>query len=74
MTNDSGNTNTSTPIENLNLSVRARRCVTTLNINTAGELAEKTASDLLACKNFGVTSLKEIREKLANLGLTLKGE
>ena len=74
MTNDSGNTTTSTPIDELNLSVRARRCVTTLNLATAGELAEKTATELLECKNFGATSLKEIREKLANLGLKLKGE
>lgn len=74
MTNDSESTTTSTPIADLNLSVRARRCVTTLAIATAGELAEKTASELLACKNFGATSLKEIREKLANLGLKLKGE
>jgi DNA-directed RNA polymerase subunit alpha len=61
-------------IGELNLSVRARKCTTKLGINTIGELVRRTAEDLLECKNFGVTSLNEVREKLAERGLKLRGE
>lgn len=61
-------------IEELALSVRAKKCMTRLNIVTIGQLVAKSADDLLECKNFGVTSLKEIREKLANFNLKLRGE
>jgi DNA-directed RNA polymerase subunit alpha len=43
-------------------------------MNTIGDLLRKTGDDLLECKNFGVTSLNEVREKLAELGLKLRGE
>lgn len=62
------------PITELNLSVRARKCTTKLGINTIGDLIRHTAEDLMECKNFGVTSLKEVREKLAEYNLKLKGE
>lgn len=62
------------PIGELNLSVRARKCTTKLGIVTVGDLARRTAEDLLECKNFGVTSLNEVREKLAERGLKLRGE
>ena len=52
------------PIADLNLSVRARKCMIRLGINTIGELVRRTGDDLLECKNFGVTSLNEVREKL----------
>lgn len=61
-------------IAELNLSVRARKCMIRLGINTLGELLRKTGDDLLECKNFGVTSLNEVREKLALQGLKLRGE
>ena len=63
-------------VTELNLSVRARKCMTRLNIQTIGELIRKTADELLECKNFGVTSLNEIREKLAKppFELKLRGE
>ncbi len=61
-------------IGELNLSVRARKCTTKLGINTIGELVRRTAEDLLECKNFGVTSLNEVREKLSERGLRLRGE
>ncbi len=64
----------SQPISELNLSVRARKCMVRLGISTIGELIRHTGDDLLECKNFGVTSLNEVREKLANLGLKLRGE
>ena len=48
--------------------------MTRLQINTIGELIRKTGDDMLECKNFGVTSLNEVREKLADLGLKMRGD
>jgi DNA-directed RNA polymerase subunit alpha len=62
------------PISDLNLSVRARKCMARLQINSIGELIRKTGDEMLECKNFGVTSLNEVREKLADLGLKLRGD
>ena len=62
------------PVTDLNLSVRARKCMTRLNIQTVAELVRKTADELLECKNFGVTSLNEIREKLIPFNIKLRGE
>ena len=62
------------PISDLNLSVRARKCMVRLGISSIGELIRKTGDDLLECKNFGVTSLNEVREKLEQHGLKLRGD
>jgi DNA-directed RNA polymerase subunit alpha len=62
------------PISDLNLSVRARKCMTKLGIQTVGELIIHTGDELMECKNFGVTSLNEVREKLTELNLKLKNE
>ena len=62
------------PISDLNLSVRARKCMVRLGIATMGELLRRKADELLECKNFGVTSLNEVREKLTVMGLKLRGE
>lgn len=62
------------PISDLNLSVRARKCMVRLGLNTIGELLRKTGDDLLECKNFGVTSLVEVREKLGPMGIKLRGD
>jgi DNA-directed RNA polymerase subunit alpha len=62
------------PVSDLNLSVRARKCMNRLGINTLGELIQRTADELLESKNFGMTSLTEVREKLAQYGLTLRGD
>ena len=64
----------SRPVADLNLSVRARKCMIRLGITTLAELMRRTGDDLLECKNFGVTSLNEVREKLASIGLKLRGE
>jgi DNA-directed RNA polymerase subunit alpha len=64
----------SKPIADLNLSVRARKCMMRLGIATIGELLRKTGDELLECKNFGVTSLNEVREKLTAQGLRLRGD
>jgi DNA-directed RNA polymerase subunit alpha len=64
----------SKPVSDLNLSVRARKCMNRLGINTLGELVNRSADELLESKNFGQTSLSEVREKLAGYGLTLRGD
>jgi len=61
-------------ISELNLSVRARKCMTKLGIQTIGDLVSKAGDDLLECKNFGVTSLNEVREKLTDINMKLKNE
>jgi DNA-directed RNA polymerase subunit alpha len=62
------------PIGDLNLSVRARKCMSKLNIQTLGDLLKHTGDELLECKNFGITSLNEVREKLTQLNLKLKND
>jgi DNA-directed RNA polymerase subunit alpha len=62
------------PISDLNLSVRARKCMARLGLTLIAELIRKTGDDLLECKNFGVTSLNEVREKLTAMGLKLRGD
>ncbi|MGZ0171547.1 MAG: DNA-directed RNA polymerase subunit alpha C-terminal domain-containing protein [Planctomycetales bacterium] len=62
------------PVADLNLSVRARKCVSRLNISTIGEIMNRSPDDLLGVRNFGVTSLNEIRAKLAEMGLTLRND
>jgi DNA-directed RNA polymerase subunit alpha len=64
----------SKPVTDLNLSVRARKCMNRLGINTLGDLVQRTADELLESKNFGMTSLNEVREKLRQYGLTLRGD
>jgi DNA-directed RNA polymerase subunit alpha len=61
------------PVSELNLSVRARKCMSRLGINTLGDLIQRNENELLEAKNFGQTSLSEVREKLSQLGLTLRG-
>ncbi len=62
------------PIADLNLSVRARKCMIRLGVSTIGELVRRTGDELLECKNFGVTSLNEVREKLTTHALKLRGD
>ncbi|VTS00398.1 DNA-directed RNA polymerase subunit alpha C-terminal domain-containing protein [Tuwongella immobilis] len=61
-------------VSELNLSVRARKCMNRLAINTLSELVSRSADDLLEAKNFGMTSLTEVRDKLSQLGLKLRGD
>ena len=60
------------PVAELDLSVRSRRIVDLLKVKTIGDLSNKTEAELLACPNFGQTSLNEIRGKLDELGLSLR--
>jgi DNA-directed RNA polymerase subunit alpha len=60
------------PVTNLELSVRSRKCLQRLGISTIGELAATSESELLASKNFGQTSLSEIKSRLGEMGLSLR--
>ncbi|WP_235979047.1 DNA-directed RNA polymerase subunit alpha [Rhabdothermincola sediminis] len=60
------------PIEDLDLSERPRNCLKRAQVNTIGELLEKTEDDLLAITNFGQKSLDEVIQKLDERGLSLK--
>lgn len=60
------------PVGELNLSVRARKALQLLSIQTMGDLASHTEAELMGVKNFGATSLKEIRERLEEFGLSLR--
>ena len=64
----------STPISDLALSVRSGNCLQAENIETIGDLLEKSEEELLQLRNFGRTSLTEVKEKLAELGLRLRGD
>jgi len=59
-------------VADLELSVRSRKALQRLNINTLGDLAARTEDELLGCKNFGQTSLVEIKQQLTNFGMTLR--
>ena len=58
-------------IHELELSVRANNCLDSAKIRTVGELVVRTESDLLKIRSFGKTSLREVKRKLAELGLSL---
>jgi len=62
------------PVSDLQLSVRARKCMNRLGLSSIAELVSKSAEDLMEARNFGVTSLNEVREKLRERGLSLRGE
>jgi len=59
-------------VEDFGLSVRAKNCLSQLNIKTLGDLVSKTEAELMGVKNFGATSLSEIRQMLDSLGLDLR--
>ncbi len=59
------------PITDFELSVRARNCLNKMNILTLGDLVRQTEQELLSYKNFGETSLAEIKEILSSKGLRL---
>lgn len=58
-------------IQELDLSVRANNCLESAKISTVRDLVRKTDSDLLKVRSFGKTSLREVKRKLADLGLSL---
>lgn len=58
-------------VDELELSVRSANCLANANIKYIGDLVQKTESEMLKTKNFGRKSLKEIKEILAEMGLSL---
>jgi DNA-directed RNA polymerase subunit alpha len=65
------NDNLNRSVEELELSVRSYNCLKNANISTIGELIQKTEAEMLKTKNFGRKSLNEIKEILAQMGLSL---
>src|SRR5437588_4060353 len=65
------NENLNRSVEELELSVRSYNCLKNANIQSIGELVQKTESEMLKTKNFGRKSLNEIKEILASMGLSL---
>ncbi|HEX8341845.1 MAG TPA: DNA-directed RNA polymerase subunit alpha C-terminal domain-containing protein [Tepidisphaeraceae bacterium] len=59
-------------VNDMELSVRSRKALQRLNIQTLGDLAQRTEEELLGCKNFGHTSLNEIKQILAQNGVGLR--
>jgi DNA-directed RNA polymerase subunit alpha len=65
------NENLNRSVEELELSVRSYNCLKNANIQTIGELVQKSEAEMLKTKNFGRKSLNEIKEILSNMGLSL---
>ncbi len=65
------NENLNRSVEELELSVRSYNCLKNANIQTIGELVQKSENEMLKTKNFGRKSLNEIKEILATMGLSL---
>ena len=61
-------------IEELDLSVRSYNCLKRAGINTLQELTDMTESDMMRVRNLGRKSLEEVKNKLTDLGLSLRQE
>jgi DNA-directed RNA polymerase subunit alpha len=59
-------------IDDLELSVRSFNCLKRASINTVEELTQRTEDDMMKVRNLGMKSLVEVKNKLAELGLSLK--
>ena len=62
----------SMPIEELDLSVRSYNCLKRAAISTVAELTQKTEEEMMKVRNLGKKSLKEVKEKLAENGLSFR--
>jgi DNA-directed RNA polymerase subunit alpha len=60
------------PVTDLNLSVRARKALQLLSIHSLGDLVSHTEAELMGVKNFGATSLQEVKQRLGELNLSLR--
>jgi len=70
---EEGETILDTPIEDLDLTVRSFNCLKRQGVNTIGQLTQCTEADLLNIRNFGAKSIEEVKDKLQQMGLGLKG-
>jgi DNA-directed RNA polymerase subunit alpha len=59
------------PVQELELSVRASNCLESVKVETVRQLAKMTEAELLEVRSFGKTSLREVKRKLADIGLSL---
>jgi DNA-directed RNA polymerase subunit alpha len=60
------------PIEEMDFSVRSYNCLKREGIQTVGDLVQRTEQDLLDIRNFGQKSIDEVKQKLAEMGLSLR--
>ena len=60
------------PIEELDLSVRSYNCLKRAAISTVAELTQKTEEEMMKVRNLGKKSLKEVKDKLAENGLSFR--
>ena len=63
-----------TPIDDLDFSVRAYNCLKRANINTLGDLTEKSELEMMKIRNLGKKSLKEVIDKIKDMGLRFRDE
>ncbi len=63
-----------TPIDDLDFSVRAYNCLKRTNVNTLGDLTEKTELEMMKIRNLGKKSLKEVIDKIKEMGLRFRDE
>ncbi|MDD4282536.1 MAG: DNA-directed RNA polymerase subunit alpha, partial [Bacilli bacterium] len=63
-----------TSIDDLDFSVRAYNCLKRANINTLGDLTEKTELEMMKIRNLGKKSLKEVSDKIREMGLKFRDE
>ena len=63
-----------TPIDDLDFSVRAYNCLKRANVNTLGDLTEKTELEMMKIRNLGKESLKEVIDKIKEMGLRFRDE
>ena len=63
-----------TPIDDLDFSVRAYNCLKRAGVNTLGDLTEKTELEMMKIRNLGKKSLKEVIDKIKDMGLKFKEE
>lgn len=63
-----------TPIDDLDFSVRAYNCLKRAGVNTLGDLTEKTELDMMKIRNLGKKSLKEVIDKIKEMGLKFRDE
>ena len=62
------------PIEDLDFSVRTFNCLKRANIKTLKDLVDKKQSDFMKIRNLGKKSLKEVLDKIKDMGLSLRDE
>lgn len=60
------------PVEDLELTVRSYNCLKREGIHSVGELVARSEADLMDIRNFGAKSIDEVKEKLTELGMSLK--